>query len=265
MNDEGTSGNICVLKQGQYKCVLSNQHGQELYRVDTNSGKSLITTSNGFVVRGDRNADYAYEVSAFNADGHCFVDRAYYYDICVGEQGLALRRAYGDGWDLYNWSGECTNFRDKNDDILYMHPLQGLYYYANFDSQECLYKRTGDYAHSDHVRIPGMFQYYCSYETVSTFDGSVYSLDGDIIISGYERVRPIAGGLYIVTNSEGKDALFDMNGNQRTQFFEDINTYSENGEYFIVQMDTKLYAMKTPLTQTELDAVPAFHAFNCIR
>lgn len=264
VNSEGTSGNLCVLKQGPYNCVISNQHGQELKRVEKGSGKILTVTSNGFVIQGNENADGEYEVSAFNSNGTCIVDRQYYYYVSANEKGVALQRSYDEGWDLYDWSGECTKVLDENGDLTDMNKLDGLYYYARYDFDSCLYKLTGMRATPDHVRMTGMFQYYSTYNTLTTFDGDVYSLDGARIISGYERVLPIDGGLYIVTNSEGKDALFDMNGNQRTQFFEDIWTYSENGQYFIVQMDGKLYAMRTPLTETELDDVPAFHAFNCI-
>lgn len=87
----------------------------------------------------------------------------------------------------------------------------------------------------------------------------VFDENGTFIIAPeYKWITPSDGGVYIVEREDGSEALFDWKGNQRTQFFDEIYTYSENGQYFIVRVDGKMYAMKTPLSDEELSSFPLY-------
>lgn len=256
--DGGTHNNLCVVEVGDNSAIL-NQDGILVYTAS--NGEGLFPAGNYFLT--SQKASEGYRVAGYDSNGDQIFS-GNYYTVCYNAAGFCGWAGHEEGWELYDWDGYVQRpiYSNEDETIWGIWPLGDKYYDARYDGDSCLYHLTGPYFTSQHI-VEYFSMNYDAYDMSLRHNGGVMTRDGFEIIPNevYNRTTAIEGGLFMVEDHDGRIALFDLNGNQRTQFFDDIVSHSENGRFFIVEHEGKYYGMKSPLSEEEISAAGPANAF----
>lgn len=254
---------VCLLYDGGVSVVV-DVNGRELLRTT----ESVTVRGAGFYTsRSVNDGSGAYYYRGYDGNGTQIFSGAY-YQVDVTGSGFCGWLGWDKtfAWEIYSWDGKISHqVMDKEEALSSLYLLPDGYILGDYNRSTCIMRCTGYSinpnqitAYLDRYSYPGNSAY-----GNFTFYNHVLDPQGCWVLPPADREEqveyyPIEGGLYLATESySGKAALFDWKGNQRTDYFDRIVTYSENGRYLIVVKDGQYYAMKSPIGDAELQTAPA--------
>lgn len=172
--------------------------------------------------------------------------------VCATDDYISAYSYEEEQWKIYDWNGVNVGWQPGDVRSLWRYdrdPFRDVYYMGE--------GHLADYRGYPDRDIHGLRS---AYDAIITTDNSVMDFAGNYLIQpGYENVFPVAGGLYRVVQEDDSSALFDWKGRQRTDFYDEFLSFSENGRYFVVSQDGKAYTLPSPLSEEEWKEAPLLH------
>ena len=232
---------VCLSKDGI--TYVFDVNGRAVLQAPKGTYDSFSFYRNGFTAK----AGYT-GLFVFDRNGNRIANEKL-SSVCATDDHISVYSYEEEIWKIYDWNGARVGWQPGE--------VNSLWRYDR-DTRDIYYIRGGYLA--DHYGSPFAYDVYglrSAYDAIITDDQGVVDFDGNYLIEpGYANVFPVAGGLYRVVQEDDSSALFDWKGRQRTDFYDEFRSFSENGRYFVVVQDGKAYTLPSPLSEEERKEAP---------